>query len=314
MKVVMYHYVREGVEGLPHFCYLSFANFKKQLDFFEENYGLVSFEEFCGLKDEPGLIRRLKNKILLTFDDGLREHFELVFPELLRRKAVGIFFMPTLVLERQRPLAVHTIHYLVGKYGGGGGKLLALAQKLIKPDMLESEREFLFADYYDLLDDDEGVKKFKLLLNYNIKEEFKDEILAALIAECDLTEAQIYENYYLGRDELETMHENKMLIASHAHAHINFLNLDAHEEAHQTRKSFEILESFLDLRLRLFCYPYGEFTRHSKAILQGLGVDFAFVSLDEYKKDLDAQDLRLNPLTLARYDCNAFPFGKVSRG
>ncbi|MEB2823875.1 polysaccharide deacetylase family protein [Campylobacter upsaliensis] len=312
MKILMYHYVRESVPHLPFFRYLSFDNFKKQLDYFEKNFGLVSFEEFCRLKTEPEFINVLKNKILLSFDDGLKEHFSLVFPELLKRKALGIFFMPTAVLKEEKALCVHKIHYLLG-HGGGGGKLLDLALELIEPSMCEGENAYLFEDYYDLLDDEESVKNFKLLLNYNLKEEFKEEVLSALIKKCGLSEAQIYENYYLNHEELKIMSENQMLIGSHAHAHINFLNLNAKEEAKEVQKSFEIL-SFLDPTIRTFCYPYGEFSRNSRAILQNLGVDFAFVSLDEYKKDIDEEDLKKNPFTLSRYDCNAFKFGKASMG
>lgn len=312
MKILMYHYVRESVPHLPFFRYLSFDNFKKQLDYFEKNFGLVSFEEFCRLKIEPKFINVLKNKILLSFDDGLKEHFSLVFPELLKRKALGIFFMPTAVLEEEKALSVHKIHYLLG-HGGGGGELLNLALELIEPSMCEGENAYLFEDYYDLLDDDVSVKQFKLLLNYNLKEEFKEEVLSALIKKCGLSEAQIYENYYLNREELKIMSENQMLIGSHAHSHINFLNLNAKQEADEVRKSFEIL-SFLDPTIRTFCYPYGEFSRNSRAILQNLGVDFAFVSLDEYKKDIDEEDLKKNPFTLSRYDCNAFKFGKASMG
>ncbi|WP_270990723.1 polysaccharide deacetylase family protein [Campylobacter upsaliensis] len=312
MKILMYHYVRESVPHLPFFRYLSFDNFKKQLDYFEKNFGLVSFEEFCRLKTEPEFINVLKNKILLSFDDGLKEHFTLVYPELLKREALGIFFMPTAVLKEEKALCVHKIHYLLG-HGGGGGKLLDLALELIEPSMCEGENAYLFEDYYDLLDDEESVKNFKLLLNYNLKEEFKEEVLSALLAKCNLSEAQIYENYYLNREELKIMSENQMLIGSHAHAHINFLNLNAKQEADEVRKSFEIL-SFLDPTIRTFCYPYGEFSRNSRAILQNLGVDFAFVSLDEYKKNIDEEDLKKNPFTLSRYDCNAFKFGKASMG
>ncbi|EAJ7828302.1 polysaccharide deacetylase [Campylobacter upsaliensis] len=312
MKILMYHYVRESMPHLPFFRYLSFDNFKKQLDYFEKNFGLVSFGEFCRLKTEPKFINVLKNKILLTFDDGLKEHFTLVYPELLKRGALGIFFMPSLVLEQEKALCVHKIHYLLGRYGGGG-ELLDLALELIEPSMCENENAYLFEDYYDLLDDEESVKQFKLLLNYNLKEEFKEEIISALLAKCKLSEAEIYENYYLNREELKIMSENQMLIGSHAHSHINFLNLNAKQEADEVKKSFEIL-SFLEPKIRTFCYPYGEFTKDSKKILQNLGVDFAFVSLDEYKKDIDEEDLRLNPLTLSRYDCNEFPFGKASKG
>ena len=120
----MYHYVRESMPHLPFFRYLSFDNFKKQLDYFEKNFGLVSFEEFCRLKTEPKFINALKNKILLSFDDGLKEHFSLVFPELLKRKALGIFFMPTAVLKEEKALYVHKIHYLLGHGGGGVSSLI----------------------------------------------------------------------------------------------------------------------------------------------------------------------------------------------
>ena len=120
MKVIMYHYVRKSIKNLPYFRYLDIENFKKQLDYFEKEFGFVKFEDFLELKQNPKLITRLKDKILLSFDDALIDHFYFVLPELLRRKIFGLFFIPTSIYERKKPLDVHRVHYLIGKYGGGG--------------------------------------------------------------------------------------------------------------------------------------------------------------------------------------------------
>ncbi|EAH9308004.1 polysaccharide deacetylase, partial [Campylobacter jejuni] len=46
MKIIMYHYVRESLKQLPNFRYLHIENFKKQLDFFEKEFGFVTYDEF----------------------------------------------------------------------------------------------------------------------------------------------------------------------------------------------------------------------------------------------------------------------------
>ncbi len=43
MKIIMYHYIRESLKQLPNFRYLHIENFKKQLDFFEKEFGFVTY-------------------------------------------------------------------------------------------------------------------------------------------------------------------------------------------------------------------------------------------------------------------------------
>ncbi|WP_262868086.1 hypothetical protein [Campylobacter novaezeelandiae] len=119
MKIIMYHYVREKTKDLPFLRYLSFKNFCKQLDFFEKNFGFVKYEDFINLKKDMNYFKELKDKILLTFDDGLIDHYNFVFFELLKRNLFGLFFIPTRILHQKKALDVHRIHYLLGRYGGG---------------------------------------------------------------------------------------------------------------------------------------------------------------------------------------------------
>lgn len=124
MKVIMYHYVRTSSKDFPFFRYLSVENFCKQLDFFEKEFGFVKFEDFLKLKEDLSYFIKVKDKILLTFDDGLIDHFHFVLPELVKRGLFALFFIPTAIYEREKALDVHRIHYLLGRNGGGGVDVL----------------------------------------------------------------------------------------------------------------------------------------------------------------------------------------------
>ncbi|WP_246023745.1 hypothetical protein [Campylobacter taeniopygiae] len=119
MKAIMYHYVRNSNKKLPFFRYLSIDNFRKQLDYFEEKFGFVRYDDFLKLCFDRNYINNLKNRILLTFDDGFKDHYEFVLPELVKRNLFGLFFIPTGIYGRKKALDVHRIHYLTGSYGGG---------------------------------------------------------------------------------------------------------------------------------------------------------------------------------------------------
>ncbi|HEG7950929.1 TPA: polysaccharide deacetylase, partial [Campylobacter jejuni] len=115
MKIVMYHYVRNNANNLPYFRYLSFENFCKQIFFLKNHFDFVQYEDFVNLKQDLNIFEKIKGKILLSFDDGLKDHYDFVFPKLLEHKIFGLFFIPTQILSRKKALDVHRIHYLLGK-------------------------------------------------------------------------------------------------------------------------------------------------------------------------------------------------------
>ncbi|EAL7595615.1 polysaccharide deacetylase [Campylobacter jejuni subsp. doylei] len=309
MKIIMYHYIRESLKQLPKFRYLHIENFKKQLDFFEKEFGFVTYDEFLYLKENPLFCNKLKNKILLTFDDGLKDHYNYVFNELVKRKLFGIFFVPTRIFKQKKALDVHRIHYLLGKMGGG--ILLNTAYNIIKPNILKKSSLKLFKNYYQELNDDKNTKDFKLLFNYFIKPKNKEKILDEIVAHF-WNDEEIFNNLYLNKDELKIMSENDMLIASHSSTHLSFKTLDICNQKYELQTSISFLNSFIKQPIQLFSYPYGENTAYSKRWLKNNNFDFAFNSIPS--KDIEYKDLINNPFALHRYDCNEFIYGKASFG
>ena len=82
MKIITYHYIRDYSREFPYFNSLYKKKFLKQLDYFEKKFGII--------KNENEIYKK-NNKVLLTFDDGLKEHLYAA-KELAKRKRIEIFF------------------------------------------------------------------------------------------------------------------------------------------------------------------------------------------------------------------------------
>ena len=136
MKAVMYHYVREENKEFPFFAYLHFENFCKQLDYFSSKYEFISLDEFIGNVNDGRDIN--ENGVIVTFDDGFIDHYEYVYPELVKRNLWAIFYVPTSVYNGIQILDVHSIHLLLGAYGGA--EMMGAIKDLITDEMLADRR------------------------------------------------------------------------------------------------------------------------------------------------------------------------------
>lgn len=76
LTIVMYHYVRPIVGSkYPGIKGLEVEAFKRQLDFLEEHYSIVSSEQVLDAISKNSLLP--SNACWLTFDDGYKDHYKL---------------------------------------------------------------------------------------------------------------------------------------------------------------------------------------------------------------------------------------------
>ena len=110
----MYHYVRE-IDGskYPLLKGLEFNNFKKQIDFFSKNFNILDYFDFTTIIKNKKIPE--KPSVLLTFDDGYIDHYQYVFPYLLKKKINGCFYPPILPLLNKMVLDVNKIHFILEK-------------------------------------------------------------------------------------------------------------------------------------------------------------------------------------------------------
>ena len=109
LSIVMYHYVREIEKSkFSRIKGLELEGFKRQLDYLTSNFEVISREEIiysinCN-KKLP------ENACWLTFDDGYKDHFKYVFPELKQRGLKGSFFPPRDAVLNKKLLDINAIH------------------------------------------------------------------------------------------------------------------------------------------------------------------------------------------------------------
>ncbi len=130
MKAIMYHYVRPDRADLPYFRHLHVDDFEQQLDYFVEEYGAVTQADFLAALEAgepaPGVV--------LTFDDGLKDHYDYALPRLQARGLWGLFYVPTGVYAAGRLLDVHRVHLLLGR--NGGAAVFAALQEIVTDNMI----------------------------------------------------------------------------------------------------------------------------------------------------------------------------------
>ena len=102
-----YHAVTE--RQLPHVRHLNTCKtpreFEQDLDFLTRNFAPISYDD---LQSSPSSDRG-RPRALVTFDDGLRECYEVARPLLLKRGIPAIFFVTTDFLDNRRLFYKHKV-------------------------------------------------------------------------------------------------------------------------------------------------------------------------------------------------------------
>ena len=108
----MYHYVRDEKKNkLKHLNFLNFKKFKDQINFFLKKFSIVNYEDFYDILKNKKIYN--KPPLVLTFDDGYIDHYEYVFPYLLKKKIKGLFYPPAKIIEKNFVLDVNKIQYIL---------------------------------------------------------------------------------------------------------------------------------------------------------------------------------------------------------
>src|SRR5579871_528279 len=112
LAILMYHYVRDLARTrYPRINGLRTGDFESQLDYICGHYSVCSFADIrAALRGDQELPR---NACVLTFDDGLVDHYETVFPRLEKRRLTAGFFPSARPIEERCVLDVHKIQFLI---------------------------------------------------------------------------------------------------------------------------------------------------------------------------------------------------------
>ena len=109
MISIVYHKIKKYDKKYSYDKFLHVKSFEKQILFFKKKYNYIDCNELFNKK------KFKKNDLFLTFDDGLKNHYDFVYPILKKNKINGIFYIATLPYVSKKILPVHKNHIILSK-------------------------------------------------------------------------------------------------------------------------------------------------------------------------------------------------------
>jgi hypothetical protein len=292
LTVLMYHYVRDpgdqseagtGIPGWPT------AAFEAQLAAVRRAFNPVAWPDvqahLLGVAPLP------PRACLITFDDGLRDHYENVFPRLQAFGLSGLFF----ALARRPGDGLtfpHRIHFLLPLLGLDGLRAAILAKL---PPAQQAALQAAEAHYRPLWSD--PVDGLKTALQRDLAHAVAAP-LGELFAEHIGPEGPLADSYYLNPAQVAAMVAGGMHFGGHSLTHpwLDFVASD--QAAAEAGASAEWL-SQLAPGPWSFAYPYGGFDDRTPGILSAAGFSAAFTTRDGTH--------HASPFHIGRFDGESLP-------
>lgn len=299
LTVINYHYIRENFEAkFPSIFGVTPNDFKKQLLVLKNQNGFVSPNDL--LSNHQEILNSKGNYFFITFDDGLKEQFQLALPILDELQLSAVFFANSRNFQDKKLSTVHKIHLL---------RAIISPQEFFKKIANQtsinlSDSEKLKAKNCYIYDDSESAT-LKYLLNFKIKFTVQEAIIESIFNDF-FEEDKIREELYMDEKELIQLSQLSFL-GSHTHNHYPIGLLENKEIQFELENSKLYFEKLTNSEINMVAYPYGTpeaCTNEVAQIAKEIGYKFGFTT------SRGVNSLKNNKLLLNRFDCNDLPGGK----
>jgi peptidoglycan/xylan/chitin deacetylase (PgdA/CDA1 family) len=286
LTVVMYHYVRNGARVHAR----TVEEFHAQLEHVAKTYTVVGLEQVRAhaLPDDA---------CLLTFDDGLVEHLDVVAPALAARGLSGVFCPPGASTLERRVLDVQKSQFVLA----ASDDHQALSRRILELAFDDEEYE-LSVPREHRYDPPETVL-VKRLLQDLLPEESRRRVLDALFAELVSDDERTFaDELYLDLDGVRELVRMGMDVAGHGWEHRRLALLDEEGQRAEIDGSLRLLEAAgAPTSDWTMCFAYGSRDETSLRLLRQRGCAVALTTEPRHATHDD--DL----LQLPRLDTNDIP-------
>ena len=304
LTIVMYHYIRPIIGSeFPGIKGLEIEGFKRQLDFLENNYSIVSSKQVID--------KIIKNKELpskacwLTFDDGYKDHYQYVLPELISRNLSGAFFPPRVAIKENKVLDVNSIHHILSCSDDINKLVNDLNDLCLQLGMTNEQIHTYYKDYGVANRFDNADTIFiKRMLQHALPEQIRNEITSILFEKIvGISEAKFSSRLYMSIDEVRKLVSSGMYVGSHGSMHYWLDRISPQKQKVDISSPLEFLEEVgAPTSNWIMCYPYGAYNNTTLSLLKEMGASIG-ITTDFRKANLEIDD----PLILPRLDTNDFP-------
>ena len=277
--IIMYHYVRNIKKSkFPNIKGLEFSDFRKQIIYLKKNFNILSNNQFIEILNSRKIPK--KKSILLTFDDGYRDHFEYVFPFLKKQDVPAAFYPPVMCVKNKSVLDVNKIHFILEKEKNRD-KILNLISLYVKK-ILNKNLQQIGIDKINLSSryDDKKTILIKRLLQHHLPLPYRKKITDKIFKDIvNYSEEEFSKILYMNKNNLLELYKNNFSIGSHGYNHYWWEKINKNEQEIEIKKSINYFK-----KIKVFdknfsvCYPHGSYNLQTLKLLKKYKIKFALTA------------------------------------
>ncbi len=308
LTIITYHYVRPiKNSNFPRIKGLEFELFKNQINYLQKNYKIIEMESLIEFTKNKKPLPN--NPCLLTFDDGYKDHYLYVFPELKKRGIQGSFFSVASTVLEKKILDVNKIHFILAKEPNTKSIIENIRKLINKYNKTQSHNLDSFDNYWkkygiaNKLDTKETVF-VKRILQHGLPEMIRLELCNFLFERYVGKDQEIFaKELYMSNKEIKEMLKSNMYFGSHGHNHPWLNTLPKKLQLEEIEKGLNFLNKIgSSTNNWVMNYPYGAYNSDTLEILKQKGCCIGLTM-----RTAVAQLIEDNFLELPRFRTNDFP-------
>jgi peptidoglycan/xylan/chitin deacetylase (PgdA/CDA1 family) len=269
LLIVNFHHVRAGnpaqLSGLHH---RTPVELRTQVELLAQNFEFPGPQQVLDWIQHPQRRSPDDRLCLLSFDDGLKDHYEHVFPLLEKMKIKGVFSVNTGPWVDNCLLSVHMAHLLSASFSylelSDDFERAAHARKLRLSVSEVADADLAGKYRYDTRD----VARVKFYLNAIIPQEMRAEVLEEVFrARLGPTE-EYSRSHYAAPEMISEMNRAGHEIGLHSHQHVRLSAATPAAVLKDLQKNKTMLDDICERPARWIAYPYGDAASYDSTVLE----------------------------------------------
>ena len=256
LVIINYHYIRRRNDyPYPGIHPIDPELFERQVKWLHKNFYAATPDEVEAFA--YGDFKLKNHSFLLTFDDGLIDHY-LAAENLLKELDLkAVFSVCSKPIKEQHALMVHKIQWLRATTHPGNFYAEFIRQlsihRRVENYLTEFNKRATQTYPYDTLKD----ANLKYLINFELPPEVVDEISSELLLQRGVSEEDFCRELYIDENRLARLSRFGHKLAAHGHSHRPFSKISSDQVDREVEENISCLYAISGKPLNWVCYPYG---------------------------------------------------------
>jgi peptidoglycan/xylan/chitin deacetylase (PgdA/CDA1 family) len=265
LTILMYHGVIDHDMVIPDPCMVSITTFRSQMRYLKKHSKVVSLTKAVEMLENDSI---REPTVVITFDDGYQNNFDLAFPVLAAEHLPATIFLATLFVDTDTTIWTGTLQ-----------NAFALSTKT----SLKWRGQFL--DTSSVNQKERSLRAIKAALKESPQQSVLEEVqeIVGLLSDGEPIRLDSESPYrMLNSESIGALAESDLIeLGAHTHSHLVLSHLSHSAQEVEIRQSLDLVQSWTGRPCKFFAYPNGtrdDYNEETLSILRSSGVTAALTT------------------------------------